>query len=133
MHDIRLNFNGESDTLIDLTAKVEGKALYEQKCLVNLATEQESDPLYPTRGTTILKSCIGGTIISSNAADHVGNFAALNTLMFVRGEDYAAVQSSGDIITQCGLTPVELDETTLGYTVIFGFADGTKTETTFTI
>lgn len=135
MHDIRIRFNGEYDTIFDLNNKVEGKNLYIQKYLINLSTDNGSDPIYPTRGTTLMQEAIGGTLLSDNAIAHAGNFAALDSRIFVSGEEYSAVRSSPDLITDCLMEAVDLTESmnTLTYKVHFTFADSTETETTFTL
>lgn len=135
MKDVRIRFNGENDTVFDWSFPVEGKAMYAQKCLINLATEKGSDPLYSNRGTDLHRSAIGGSLLSNNAIAHAGNFAALNTVMFVNGEDYAAVSGSPDLVHGCAMQPVLLDKnsSTLTYKVTFRFADGAETNSDFTV
>ena len=134
MHDIRIRFNGEYDTVFDLKSKVEGKDLYMQKYMINLATDNGSDPLYSTRGTTLMQEAIGGTLLSDNAIAHAGNFAALDSRLFVNGEDYADVRLSPDLVADCVLEAQDTgNSSTITYNVRFTFADGTETDTTLDI
>lgn len=135
MHDIRVRFNGEYDTVFDLKNKVEGKDLYMQKYMINLATDNGSDPLYSTRGTTLMQEAIGGILLSDNAIAHAGNFAALDSRLFVTGEEYSAVRLSPDLVTDCILEAQDTDNNsgTITYNVRFTFADGTETDTTLNI
>ena len=135
MKDVRIKFNGENDTVFDWNSPADGKDMYAQKCLINLATERGSDPLYADRGTDLFKSAIGGSLLSNNAIAHAGNFAALNTIMFVNGEDYAAVSGSPDLVHGCRLQPMLLSKNSsiLTYKVNFRFADGAETSSDFTV
>ena len=135
MKDVRIRFNGENDTVFDWNSPVEGKDMYAQKCLLNLATERGSDPLYADRGTDLHKAAIGGSLLSDNAIAHAGNFAALSTVMFVNGEDYAAVSGSPDLVHNCNMQPDLLDKnsSTLVFKVSFRFKDGTETNSDFTV
>lgn len=131
MQDIKINFNGESDTLIDLTAKVEGKSLYEQKCLVNLATKKGSDPVYPARGTDLMEGAIGGLVISTNDGAHLANFAAIDTLFFVSEQEYAVNANSPDLVDDINVSIVsyEPERSRINIGVQFDFADETTTAT----
>lgn len=87
MKDVKIVFNGDK-SYIDLTASVEGKVNSEQKCLVNLVTENGSDPIYEDRGTTLLADSINGLAYDRLEAIHVANFAALDTEFFMSDVKY---------------------------------------------
>lgn len=59
-----------------------------QNALVNIATLQGSDYVFPEKGTTIYKSALNGSLVDLNAARHAANFAALDTFLFLRDTDY---------------------------------------------
>lgn len=88
MKDIAIVFNGPyGNTFINLNDSVEGKNVTAQKVLVNLATIKGTDKLYPDKGTNLLKQCIGAVMVNENAAQHISNFAALDTLYFINETD----------------------------------------------
>lgn len=86
MKDLRILFNGGDDTRIMFDASVDGKSCIEQQVLVNLVTEQGSDPLYEDRGTTLLEDSINGLAYDTNEAKHVANFASIDTLFFINAQ-----------------------------------------------
>lgn len=55
-----------------------------QNALVNVGTNQGTDPLYPDRGTTLAKDAAQGRMVNSVWAAHTTNFAALSTLSFIQ-------------------------------------------------
>jgi biotin carboxylase len=86
MRDIKIIFDGDAST-IDLNSLVEDKNLYEQKVLVNMVTENGSDKIFPSRGTKMLADSINGKVYSRTGTVHIGNFAALDTIYFIRSTD----------------------------------------------
>lgn len=131
MQDIKINFNGEHDTFIDLTAKVEGKALYVQKCLVNLATKKGTDPVYSARGTDLMEGVSGGLGISTNDGSHLANFAGIDTLFFVLEQEYAVNADSPDLVESISIHIVDYEplRSLINVSVKFDFADKTSTNT----
>lgn len=121
MKGIRLHMNGDADTLFDFRSPVEGKEHYSQKMLVNLATEKGSDPIFEERGTDILAEAIGGVIIDTATAKHLGNFAALDSVIFVTGGAYSDLKSDEeavkDMVVDCSVTIRDVD--TLNQTASF--------------
>lgn len=130
MRDLRIQFNGEDGTRLLLDETVEGKLLLQQKYLINTATTAGSDKIYPDRGTNLLIGAIGGVIIDSNAAAHLGNFAALNTIHFCSYEEHPDVYRQPGYIIQYDLTPLEYDNSSniLSFAAKFSFNDDTETE-----
>lgn len=155
MRDIKLILKGD-DSYIDLTSSVEGKSNTEQKCLVNLVTENGSDSLYPARGTTLLADSINGLAYDKMEAIHVANFAALDTEFFLNDVRYVpevvvsekvTYKTVGDLkvpdfttlkldqtdpteLYELTLTPVEVDsvKSIMSLTVQLKFADETTTQ-----
>lgn len=126
MMDIRLHFNGENDTVFDFRTVVKDKALYQQKAMLNIATEQGSDPLFEDRGTTLLADSINGLTINKTEAQHSGNFAALDTLLFL-APYYPEEVPEEDRIADLAVVPTDYDATTntLRFDTVFTFADDT--------
>lgn len=129
MKDVKIIFDGPN-TRIDLNQIVEGKSLYEQKALMNLVTDQESDPAYPDRGTTMIANSISGNAYDINRAAHIANFAILDTLYFISYQEYAAVQGSGDLIQDMTMEVLEYSgsDSRIRFSAKFTFADGTETK-----
>ena len=86
MRGIKLNFFGGtpvfdfSDTVKDFDATV-------QNALVNLGTDLGTDPLYPDRGTYLLKDALQGRMINLQWANHAANFAAMRTMVFSKANE----------------------------------------------
>lgn len=133
MNDIEVIFNGPyGKTYINLEGKVSGKQVTAQKVLINLATQQGTDKLYPDKGTNLLKQCIGAVMVNENAAQHISNFAALDTLYFINETDNLEVEDP------TGLANVDLklagyDATTgqVSFASTVYFPDDTQTETSY--
>lgn len=128
MRDIKIVLDGNNGSFIDFTRDVSGKELYSQKALVNVVTVKGSDPVFPNRGTDIMKKCLSGHIYSNNGLRHIGNFAALDTVFFVLENEYAAVNQSGDKIKNISVYPSEVDMVTshITFKTTIEFADGTS-------
>lgn len=129
MKDIKVFFNGASGATIDLSQKVEGKSLCEQKCLVNIATEVGSDPIYEDRGTDLMAEAVGGAIVSENDAIHAGNFAALDTMSFVAAHYPTDEETgeSGSPLRDLNITTLRIENGVLSYAAQLEFTDGSST------
>lgn len=127
MRDIRIVINGNGESFIDLTREVSGKDLYRQKALVNIITVKGSDPVFPDRGTDLMKKCLSGTIYDNNGLRHIGNFAALDTTFFVLTNEYAAVDKTPDMIKKIAVYPytVNMVESSVTFKAVIEFTDGT--------
>lgn len=141
MKDLKIKFKGD-DSIIDLNSYVDGKDMYQQKYLVNIVTEQGSDPLYDDRGTTLLQDAINGLAYNYVSAAHVSNFAALDTRYFFDTIDYyesddndtyttTTENDDGDNINAISILPLTIDiyNSTLDLSVKFIFNDKTETST----
>lgn len=58
-----------------------------QNALVNVATDQGSDPFFLDRGTNLKKDGAQGRMVNSAWATQAANFAALRTLSFLQQTD----------------------------------------------
>lgn len=135
MRDIRVQFDGESGTRILLNEAVEGKLLTQQKYLINVGTSKGTDKIFPQRGTNLVGGAISGGIIDSVSAEHLGNFAALDTLYFCAYEEHLAVYNSSEYVQDFSLKPTDYNNftKTLLFTAEFKFKDRTETSNEITL
>lgn len=129
MKDIKVIFKGDASE-IDLTGEVVDKNLYEQKVLINMVTAQGSDPTYPDRGTNLLLDSIRGKVYSKSGTIHVGNFAALDTIYFLRGTDYEDLYEAPFTVRDINVSTISYNnaENVLHLSVQVTYADATSTE-----
>lgn len=129
MKDLRIIFNGGAST-IDLQQEVENKDLYVQKVLINMVTVKGSDPIYEERGTDLLADSINGKVYSRSGAMHVGNFAALDTIYFIRSQNPDYVTTEPYIVRDVDVDGIAYNNKnhSLSMSVQVSFADDTSTE-----
>lgn len=82
MEGLKIDFTKEGYRLTE--EKVEDTAAVAQNILVNMMCEAEKDPVYPLRGTSLRSDALSGSLISEQAAQHIANFAALDTTIFFK-------------------------------------------------
>lgn len=130
MKDLKIILNGDKTT-IDLNAITEDKNLYEQKVLVNMATSKGSDYIYEDRGTDLLRDAIYGKVYSQSGTVHIGNFAALDTIFFIRSTDPEELDGSDFTVNDINVTGISYVNAThtLNLSVQVIYADDTQTET----
>lgn len=128
MTDLKVIMNGDKDTRLDLGSRVEGKQCVAQKCLVNIATEQGSDRLAADRGTNLLRAALRGVNVDANTARHSGNFAAIDTLFYIRQTDAKTFRDSPDRLAAITIDLLLTDIGTLSYGANLTFADNTTTQ-----
>lgn len=100
-----------------------------QQCGINIGTDAGSDLLFPAAGTSMLLDALSGKLFNTTLAQHSANFAALDTLYFVRNHDDA------DWDEKDRIQNVDLSVTGLGYqrvdiTAAFATTDGDTSTTT---
>lgn len=129
MKDIKLILAGDAST-IDLTSTVEDKNLYEQKALVNMVTVQGSDPIYSDRGTTMLIDSIRGKAYNRAGIIHMGNFAALDTISFIKSTDQDDIATEDFTIKDINVSAIAYNNNTntLSLSVQLTYTDATTTE-----
>lgn len=135
MRDLKIKFNGSEDTMVSVTESVDGKLLLAQKYLVNAATTNGTDKVFPDRGTTIFASAIGGEIVDTNAAIHVGNFAAIDTLHFCSYEEHPDIYNRDDYVEDFNLLPMSYDNAnnTLTFNAVMQYKDGQQDSIEYTL
>lgn len=69
---------------LDVLGVVEDFDATVQAALVNLGSEEGGDRMFSTRGTALLRKAVAGRLISPREALHEANFAAINTVFFLR-------------------------------------------------
>jgi hypothetical protein len=88
MRTLRLLFAHQGASF-DLDAPLSGELeCAVQNALVNIGSVQGSDGVYPTKGTRLLRQALNGVMFDNNAATHASNYAALDTLKFIKAADY---------------------------------------------
>lgn len=129
MKDLKISFNGDAST-IKLNETVDDKNLYEQKVLINLVTARGSDRVFPSRGTKLLADSIYGRVYSKTGAAHVGNFAALDTIYFIRSTDPKDIQNADYLINDVNVYTISYNnqEHVLNMSVQVVYKDNTSTE-----
>jgi hypothetical protein len=133
MRAVAIDFTGGYTTRINFRREVSGKALQEQKYLVNVATTAGSDPIFPKRGTKLLDSAIGGALMSINGL--TDGFAAVDTVYFCNYEESKAMYESPDNVRVFTLTPsaVGSSMTEVCFNAHFLFADQTENTVSVTV
>jgi hypothetical protein len=86
MRGVTINFFGVAP-VFDFTDTVKNFDATVQNALVNLGTNIGSDPLYPDRGTYIMKDALQGAMINLQGANHSANFAAMHTMVFSKATE----------------------------------------------
>jgi hypothetical protein len=129
MKDVKIIFNGDAST-INLTEEVNDKNLYEQKVLINMVTEKGSDPVYADRGTDLLADSIRGKVYSRSGTIHVGNFAALDTIYFIRNTEPSYVKGEPYTLQDINVSGISYnnEDNVLNLSVQVIYTDETSTE-----
>ena len=127
MTGVMIDFTGDRPTLG--VAKVEGFGAVVQNSMVNVATRQGTDPVYPERGTNLQKDAAAGRMIDINSAQHASNFAALDTVSFSRLVD----KGDPSALTQATLAPAQFSGRSLSLEAKFQSADGQSVGITITV
>lgn len=83
MRGVKLSFT-EHGADFDWSAPARDFDAVVQNALVNVGTELGSDPIFPSRGTSLLLDAVRGKMVNTIWAMHTANFAALATLAFSR-------------------------------------------------
>lgn len=132
MRDIRVQFAGENGSRLLLNKSVDGKLLTQQKYLINTGTSKGSDAVFTDRGTDLATKIVGGNIVDATAAEHVGNFAALDTLYFCSYEEHPEIFNRDSYVRDFDLRPMDYNNYThtLTFKAKFIFKDNTSTEDT---
>ena len=76
-----------------------------QCCAVNIATEGGSDPAYAERGTDLLQQAVEFGVVSFTEAQHLSNFASVNTQVFMQQFDVPGQEGLAEVV----ISPAELN------------------------
>lgn len=99
---LELTFAPGGGLLLNTSSRVEGMRAVVQNALVNLLTDLSSDPVFPRKGTELMRQAFSGQIFDSRSAEHSASFAASDTLFFGREHDVAEAK---DKIKEIFLVP----------------------------
>lgn len=132
MKGIRIHFDGQDNTVFDFRSAATDKELLAQQVLINIATTAGSDPVFPDRGTTLHQDAINGLAVNKTEASHIGNFAALDTKLFLRST--GAATEDGVTVARLNVDPINYDilSNKISYEVQIVFSDGTSNPTSVT-
>ena len=83
---IKIEFTAEGARVV-WGQRVSGFQATVQDALVNMATAEGSARTHPERGTGLWASLNGGGMLDTASSQHAGNFAALDTVFFLRRHD----------------------------------------------
>lgn len=86
MNGTRLTFE-EGGPAFDFSGVATGLEATLQNALVNIGTQLGSDPVYPERGTDLVRDGARGRLMTSMWATHSVNFATMQTLSFLQNTD----------------------------------------------
>jgi hypothetical protein len=109
MKSLAISF-GPTGASLDFDRSVSEFSATIQAALVNIGTNRGSDDAYPQRGTTLLRDAVSGRLVSEQAAQHAVNFAAVDTLFFVRAHEPV---DGGEKISEIVTEPIIQDVTSL--------------------
>lgn len=101
---LKVEFLKEGARLLP-TEEVRGSLSSVQNALVNIGTMQGTDKAFSDRGTDLFKTVLSRGLPNVGDARHAANFAAVNTLFFVREQEE---QTTDDSISRLQLTPSSL-------------------------
>lgn len=82
---LAIQFDGKAR--LDFGAPRTGLMCQVQRALVNLGTSRGTDPVYPTRGTLLMKQALTNALSGRNRLTQKTSYAAIDTLHFLRGTD----------------------------------------------
>jgi hypothetical protein len=93
-----------------------------QNALVCAGTIQGSDPLFPTRGTTLLPDGTSGKMVNLSMAQTRANIAALNVLNFIQANDNP---NNADVLQSLQFQCQSIENQGLAIAVMATSTDGT--------
>ena len=82
MKGIRLNFNDKGKAIMDSELPIEDFDSTIQNVVVTVASEKNSDRIYPKKGSYIYNDAVKGGLFNIDAVHHACNFASLDVFNF---------------------------------------------------
>lgn len=122
MTGIRIIFS-EDGIRFDFDNPVKDFECTAQNALVNIGTRKGSDPMFPERGTDLLKTALSGAIVDLNSAAHASNLAAVDTLFFSRTWEQAG---NTERMAKVQLDPLSIQDRCLQLDAVFTSTDGNQ-------
>lgn len=95
-----------------------------QNGLINLGTEEGSDPVFPFRGTDLFRKATTGMIVDASMRAHTTALAAERTRLFLRSREKFANQEEQYDLTRVGLEVKDIDFQQIIFNSFFVFGDG---------
>jgi hypothetical protein len=124
MRGIAIDFVKEG-AVLSVTRQVTDFDTIVQNSLVNCGTVAGSDPLYSGRGTELYSgSDLIGRVTTYEDAYHASNFAALDTLNFMRASDYD--DDEHEKIQSVALEPIKYEGAQLNLNAVVTGSNGTR-------
>jgi hypothetical protein len=130
MQGLKILFDTKDNISIDPNASLSDFDATIQNALVNIGTRNGTDRIYPDKGTTILTEATSGKIVGFNAANHVSQLAALDTLFFSR--EYETSETLTVRLGSVAMEPVTYDGSKLKLQVAFTDQANSRTVGTIT-
>lgn len=84
MKDFQVVYDTTGRAVVNWNGTVESIQNVKQKLINNMLTDKGSDEIVPSRGTSLLRTVVGGGAYNARAAQHALNFAALEARVTVR-------------------------------------------------
>lgn len=129
MKGLKIDFSGDTPVL-KLDSVVEGFDTTVQAVLIGLGTSLGSDPIYPDRGTDLMRSALLGRLFSKNRASHECNFAAARVKDFLEG---VTPKSETERIQRIRIVPTLFTRQRLETNVMIETTEGRTVGTEFII
>jgi hypothetical protein len=85
-----VDFTTAGGPVLDLAKVREDIGCHAQNAMVVLATSLGSDPVYPEKGTDMMKHALYGMFSTVEQTQHELNFAAVDAMFFVAENDHPA-------------------------------------------
>lgn len=96
-----------------------------QNGLINLGTEEGSDPIFTFRGTDLFRKATTGMIVDASMRAHTTALAAERTRLFLRSREKKVEGGLQYDLTRVGLEVKDIDFHQIIFNSFFVFGDGT--------
>lgn len=121
MKGLMVNLLSPGGCVVETQKYVQGLGSTVQNAMVNLGTERGTDRTLGEKGTDLLRTAVSSGLPSRNLAQHIANFAAVDTLFFSRATDRVTDEDSLESLT---LTPDTLSAQRVVFSAHFRSTDG---------
>lgn len=121
MKGLKLDITTPGGCVVDPSGYVEGLGCTVQNAMVNLGTDRGTDRVLSDKGTDLLKTAVSSGLPSRNLAQHIANFASIDTLFFSRAADRV---TDGDSLQGITLVPDTFSPQRVVFAARFRSVDG---------